>query len=312
MTAWAEVESRRILDPAEAKALNGQRLEHAEPNVTKAEVHRDADTGELVLAYLPLRPPAAMRRAVSRTKITAVQRAAMFRSASRTFGFAPRKPTMQRESCRYTALAVDDPEAEGILERFATTLGETLREVDARAADSNAAVLDDNVLPDWRIGEKGLWTSGVINRTAQLPYHYDAFNFPTISAMPVMRRGVRGGHLSIPEYGLTVECRDGWTLFFCGHDLIHGVTPMTTTSPDAYRISVVYYALRGMKDCYTHAKEQEYGTRRRTEREREMARRIAAGDLDILGGGPGKRKRKTEPQFLDPHAEHMIPDEAES
>ena len=306
MSRWAEVKSRRVLDPAEAKALNGQRLEHAEPNVTKAEVHRDADTGELVLAYLPIRPPAAMRRAVSRVHLGGVQRSAMFRSASRTFGFAPRKPTMRRESCRYTSLAAEDPEAENILEEFATTLGEALREIDAGAADSTAAVLDANVLPDWRIGERGLWTSGVINRTAQLPYHYDAFNYPTISAMPVMRRGVRGGHLSIPEYGLTVECRDGWTLFFCGHDLLHGVTPMTATSEDAYRISVVYYALRGMKDCYTHAKEQEFGQRRRTERERDMARRIASGDLGIPG-----RKPKTEPQFLDPHAEHMIPDEVE-
>lgn len=310
MTGWTEVETPRILDADEAKALNGQKVAAAEPNVTKAEVHRDPATGEMIVAYLPIRPPAALRRAVTRVKLGGVQRSAMFRSASRTFGFAPRKPTMRRESCRYTSLAADDPDAEQHLEDFATVLGEALREIDPATATANAAVLDANVLPDWRIGESGLWTSGVINRTAQLPYHYDAFNYPTVSAMPVMRRGIRGGHLSIPEYGLTVECRDGWTLFFCGHDVLHGVTPMRAVAEDAYRVSVVYYALRGMKDCYTHAKEQEYGARRRTEREREMARRIAAGDLDIPVGR-SKRKRKTEPQFLDPHAEHLIPDEAE-
>lgn len=306
MTRWDEIETRRILDPAEAKALNGQKVAAAAPNVTGPEVHRDPDTGEMIVAYLPIRPSAAFRRAAIRPRTGGVQRSAVFRSLSRTFGFAPRKPTMRREACQYTLLAAEEPDAERHLEDFATVLADTLHEIDPATATANAALLDDNVLPDWRIGRSGLWTSGVINRTAQLPYHYDAFNYPTISAMPVMRRGVRGGHLSIPEYGLTVECRDGWTLFFCGHDVLHGVTPMTTTSDDAYRVSVVYYALRGMKDCYTHAKEQEFGQRRRTEREREMARRIASGDLGIPG-----HKTRTAPQFLDPHAEHLIPDEVE-
>ena len=42
---------------------------------------------------------------------------------------------------------------------------------------------------------------------------------------------------------------------------------MKPVSEDAYRYSVVYYALRGMKDCHTTALEQARGWRKRTERE---------------------------------------------
>lgn len=41
--------------------------------------------------------------------------------------------------------------------------------------------------------------------------------------------------------------------------------------PDGYRYSVVYYALKGMKDCFTHAVETAYALRKRTEREQSIA-----------------------------------------
>jgi len=71
--------------------------------------------------------------------------------------------------------------------------------------------------------------------------------------------------------------------FFEGYKLVHGVTPITKAKghQDGYRISVVYYALKGMKNCREFAEETAYGKRRRTEREAEMARRIAAGDRGI-------------------------------
>src|SRR3546814_9621545 len=85
--------------------------------------------------------------------------------------------------------------------------------------------------------------------------------------MPVIRRAVSGGHLHIPEYGITVPCRDGYAVAFFGKRLVHGVTPLKKTSPDGYRISVVYYALQGLKDCHTFAEETAYARRRRPARE---------------------------------------------
>src|SRR3546814_4509638 len=45
---------------------------------------------------------------------------------------------------------------------------------------------------------------------------------------------------------------------------------MKKTSPDGYRISVVYYALQGLKDCHTFAEETAYARRRRAEREDDL------------------------------------------
>jgi hypothetical protein len=49
---------------------------------------------------------------------------------------------------------------------------------------------------------------------------------------------------------------------------------MRTVGPNAYRYSIVYYALAGMVDCRTWAEEQAYGRRRRAEREQDMATRV--------------------------------------
>lgn len=114
------------------------------------------------------------------------------------------------------------------------------------------------------------------------------------SLKPVLRRHVAGGHLRIPEYDATIGCRDGWAVFFAGYDLVHGVTPMQLTRPDGYRFSIVYYALKGMKDCFTAAVETRYARKRRTEREQSMAGRLAAGDTpenNLPAGCTGRSNR---------------------
>ena len=90
----------------------------------------------------------------------------------------------------------------------------------------------------------------------------------------------------MPEYGLVAPCGDATVSFFQGYKWVHGVTPITYVGGKAsreagYRISVVYYALSGMKNCREAAEETAYGRERRTERERDMARRLAAGDRGI-------------------------------
>ena len=124
---------------------------------------------------------------------------------------------------------------------------------------------------DWRIVPGSLWTSGNVNLSSALPYHRDRANFETWSGMPVIRRGMRGGRLDVPESGVTLPCRDGWVVFFNGNKLVHGVTPMKPLDDNAYRYSVVHYALRGMKDCHSAALEQIEAAKRRTAREAGMA-----------------------------------------
>lgn len=285
----------RLATPEEASLMVGDMVPVREPSViTPGTVVHDSETGEAVLGYLPLIDGGALRRAVLQIDTSpAVQRANNYRSRSRTFGFAPRRPVIWREACTMATLGRDQPEIERVLESYADQFADGLGAIDPELVERGQRTLADApVTPDWRLGEAKLWTSGVVNDTAQLPYHRDGFNFPVWSAMPVLRRGTRGGYLHLPEYGVVLPCADSTVTFFEGYRLVHGVTPITRVkAKQGYRISAVYYALRGMKNCLDAAKEAAYGRQRRTERETDMAKRLAAGDTAIPTESRASRQR---------------------
>jgi len=288
------LELRRVLDRDGGSDLVGSKVVHQTPSreLTPGTVVIDADTGDPVLMYAKLDDPGPLRRAMLSVDCRGgVQRTSNYRSRSRTFGFAPRRPVMGRESCSLTSICSEQPEVARLLETYADQFSQLIAAELPGIVEANQATLGD-VLPAWRMGEAKLWTSGVINDTAALPYHRDGFNFPTWSAMPVVRRGTRGGHLHLPEWNLVVPCDDATVTYFEGWRWVHGVTPITRLKRrEGYRISVVYYALRGMKNCREAAEEAAYGRERRTEREREMARRLAAGDRGIPNQGIGALDR---------------------
>jgi len=272
MLTPADVEVRpvaRVLTRAEADHLAGLAVTEMDVAMPTAEpcLLLDEVTAAPVLAYLPMDDPAMLRQAVLATPMTETYRAGTgITNISRTFGMSPRKPVQWREGCAPTSLARDEPAVMAVLTHYAQQFRDQLAALlPATVADGHKAV--SVVLPEWRLAEDALWTSGVINRSSALPYHRDRFNFDAWSAMPVLRRGVRGGYLAIPEYGLVLPCRDGWTLYFSGYQHLHGVTPMTKIKDDGYRYSVVYYALKGMKDCFTAAVESATAAVKRTERE---------------------------------------------
>lgn len=273
----------RVCSPGDATLMVGDMVPVREPSPLRpGTVICDAETREPILGYLALNDPGPLRRALLTIDTSpAVQRANNYRSRSRTFGYAPRRPVIWREACAMTTLSRDQPEVEAVLESYADQFMDGLARIDMRliTAGREATV---EVLPEWKMGGAQFWTSGVVNDTAQLPYHRDGFNFPVWSAMPVLRRGTRGGHLHLPEYDLVIPCMDGSVTYFEGFRLVHGVTPIQRLKgKTGYRLSAVYYALRGMKNCRTHAEESAYGRRRRTERETEMARRLANGVTGI-------------------------------
>jgi hypothetical protein len=275
------VEVRRQLAAADADLLVGSEVDDQPATVTAPTVAVDADTGQPAYAYLPLGDVGDLRAAVRGIPYSEAMRVTSgMRNRCRVFGWAPRRPVRLLENCNSTSLMRERPAEHAVLDRWAARLRDLLARIDPGLVDAGDAELSA-VLPDWRLdGGRSFWTSGIVNRSSQLPYHRDAFNFPTWSAMPVVRRGMAGGHLHLPEYGATLACRDGWGVFFGGWNLVHGVTPMRPTSPDGYRYSVVYYSLRGMKDCATAAAETRRAWAKRTERERQQAQlvreRIAA------------------------------------
>jgi len=275
----------RLCSPEEASSVVGDMVSDRVPSefLKPGTVLHDAHTHEPVLAYVKLPGSAAeLRRALLRLYVSGAATKAK-PASSRTFGYATKRVVLGREGCALTAIARDQPDVERVLEQYADVLSEILTAVDptivTRAVDITAAVL-----PDWKLGKTKVWTSGVVNHTAQLPYHRDGLNFPVWSGMPVVRRGTRGGHLHLPEYDVVVPCADSTVTLFEGFRYVHGVTPIRMVQANGYRISAVYYALRGMGDCFTHAAETARSQKRRTDRELEMARRIAAGDMSIPGG----------------------------
>lgn len=234
----------------------------------------DADTGDTVaiVTRLSRRDATRLRECVQTFEIAKVGRlsgAAGGKTDGRTFGWSPQRVLARREACRPTGAAVQHPAAHRVLVDFAGQFGRQFRELmPERAADDETTLL--SILGDWMMEPDALWTSGVINRTAALPYHRDTANLRTWSAMPTLRYKVRGGLLHLPEYNMAFACGDGDVSWFCGKDLVHGVTPMTSPA-DGYRYSVVYYALQGMKNCRTVAEETRTAAARRTVRERLMA-----------------------------------------
>jgi hypothetical protein len=198
--------------------------------------------------------------------MTSMPRSSGFRNKASSFGYETRSAVFKREGCRSCRVSGQAPEAHAVIAGAATILHRHLAEVlpQRAAKDMEAASL---VLPDWRIDTRAPWTSGVVNWLSPLPYHYDRNNLDAWSAMPVIRRGVRGGHLHVPEYGLTLACRDGDVVYFAGYDLMHGVTPLRRVEDDGYRVSAVYYAMRGLRHCLPAVEELGYARRRRTERE---------------------------------------------
>lgn len=263
---------RRVLAKEQAAKLIGDDVPALPATVTLPGVYVDADTQEPVLAYLPLPDEAftaRLRRAVLDLKMTTTPRASGMNNVSRTFGMAPRKPVMRREACVSASMATDQPEVHSVLVELADVLTGMMESLLPHETERDREFVEQ-VLPEWRMSDHALWTSGVVNRSSTLPYHLDRANFPTWVAMPVVRRHMRGGYLSMPEYAMTCACRDGYVLFMVGQQLVHGVTPMHPKSRDAYRYSVVYYALRGMKDCFTTAIEQRRARVNRTAREAQM------------------------------------------
>lgn len=259
---------RRQLTPEEGDDFIGYEVEDRVADLHDEGVYYDEETDEPVLLYAPYTGDvAALRNAVRAVKYATVRRGGLgFQNSARTFGMAPRKVHLRRETCTPTQLTREQPEVHRELEIAAGHLIDQLAEHLPEVVVADRENIE-KVLPEWRLDDDSVWTSGIINRTSALPYHRDEMNFYAWSAMPVVRRGVKGGHLHIPEYDRTVACRDGWVVDFMGKTLIHGNTPIRSVEADGYRISIVYYALRGMKDCYTYADELRRGQIKRTARE---------------------------------------------
>ena len=188
-------------------------------------------------------------------------------SNSRTFGYAPKKPVRQLDTCSTAKLAREAPAAHATIAGLAAIVEREYRRFNGDLYAEHERTVE-KVLPEWRLAG-GVFTSGIINRNNKLPYHFDAGNFPDVwSNMLVFKKACVGGSLVCPELDLAFRLRDHSLFMFDGQGILHGVSPFRLTRPDGHRFSVVFYSLRQMWKCETKAETIALAQRRRTERER--------------------------------------------
>jgi hypothetical protein len=212
----------------------------------------------------------ALRDAVCSIKYTKETRTSGLPTQSRIFGYSPRLVVRAKEACTVTSLAHEKPHQHSVVTSFASYLSSLYLAhnpmVYQKHMEETRIVLDD-----WKIGETP-FTSGIINKNNQLPYHFDAGNVKNVwSNMVVFKKDVIGGYLACPELGATFELKDNSVLMFDGQNILHGVTPFKKISPQGYRYSIVYYSLLQMWHCLPPKEEIKEAAKRRRAREVKRA-----------------------------------------
>jgi len=115
---------------------------------------------------------------------------------------------------------------------------------------------NSGIHPDWQMAD-AFWTSGVINKNSPHNFHLDNDNSRNgYSAMITMKNNMSGGYLVFPEYRLAIEVTNRSMIFFCGKDIIHGVSPMNL-KPSGYRYSIVYYTTADLRYCNSYEEEMQ-------------------------------------------------------
>ena len=170
------------------------------------------------------------------------------KTRSRVFGFQPRI-ALRRDFCSATSLCDDEPEVNEMMAMVGRHIEKVYKQHFGKTVEKQYQILKDKVLPEWQI-EGTPFTSGIINLNNPLPYHFDAGNFKDVcSCMIAFKGSTAGGYLSMPEFNLALEISDHSLSIFDGQKILHGVTPIKKLKNDAYRITAVYYTLKGMWNC---------------------------------------------------------------
>lgn len=280
MTQPEVVEVRRVMTRDEAKTYLNKK---PAPGIKPLDLPRDtpvlvqdADTKQHIGVVFPF--PGDLeeyRQAVLAIKMSTVIRGGGIRNEATIFGMLARSGMLRRAACCASDVALRQPREHAVLTGVAPALWAKVKELSDQAAAMGELPMQE-VLADWRMGDSP-WTSGVLNRTSALPYHFDKNNFPeTWACMPTVRRMVDGGFLHLMEYDFALPCRDGDVAAFRNSHLLHGVTRFRIDHASGYRYSAVYYSVKGMANCLPHEEEILDAQRRRTGKEADLIERQTA------------------------------------
>ena len=212
-----------------------------------------SEEGELIGIYLKKIPADIdiVRDALDRTSITQSERATKkkpMKTRSTCFGYMPAIHT-RNHPCRVAALARTQNRSHEILMGLTKQVAEIYKSFAPEKAESHQKETHERIKEEYIILET-MFTSGIVTKTSQLPYHYDSGNFKGAwSAMLGLSKNIQGGYLNIPEYNLALAITDGCLCFFDGQQRVHGVTPIKRADPNAERYTIVWYSLERLWKC---------------------------------------------------------------
>lgn len=232
----------------------------------------DADTKQIIFVHKTLDfPDDQIMWALGRIKYQEGRRTTGLKSFSRIFGYNPRN-TVRRDFCSTTSLAYEQPQEHAVVCKYGIQIGQLYSEFTPETYKKHEEIMKEKVLDEWAI-QKTPFTSGIINKNNPLKYHFDTGNFKGVySCMAVFKKNIRGGFLSLPEYGIGLGLPHNSVFMFDGQSVLHGVTPITKTSSDAVRYSIVYYSLQQIWNCLPLSDEVARIRNLKTQRERARAR----------------------------------------
>lgn len=252
--------------------------------------------GVPVLLYLTLKEDtSALRWAVKNQKYQAHHRSNGLKQESNLFGYTPRI-TFRQDYCSITAMAEKYPKQHTIISSFIENIHTYYQKYFPETYDKHNEIVKDKVLTEWKMGDTP-FTSGIVNKNNALKYHTDTGNFKgVLSNMVVLKKGVRGGHLVVPELDMAFNCSDNSLVIFNGQDLVHGVSPIEYEDEGAYRYSVVYYSLESMWRCETLGDELKRIQKVKTKREQK---RIDPEHLAKLQKDADKQTKEAQKELND-------------
>lgn len=250
----------RALTRQEERDLKGHEAQKGDYHghlITEPTIIVDAATERVQVVYLAPIPEdtRVLVDVLRHTDTPLTDRMSGMVSQWRTFGYRPRN-AVRNPDCAPASLAADDPGGHAVICSFAEVVARYYAQF-APALYAQHQRKAARVLPQWKL-EGTAFTSGIVNRDSALTYHFDSGNFKGVwSGMLGFKRDIAGGYLSVPAYDLSFEIADKSLLLFDGQGLLHGVTPFAKTSPQGYRLTMVYYSLASMWLCLPPGEEAQ-------------------------------------------------------
>lgn len=239
----------------------------------------DAETKEIIFIQARLGfDDQAIMWALDNIRYDVNQRSRGLKTTSRIFGYSPRI-TYRKDFCSSTSLALESPKQHAIVCQYGQQIAGLYEKFTPETFAKHQEIMKGKVLDEWAIKDTP-FTSGIINKNNPLKYHFDSGNFKGVySCMAVFKRDIRGGYLSLPEYGVGVSLPHNSVFMFEGQSVLHGVTPITKISDTAMRYSIVYYSLRQVWNCLPLSEEVARIRNIKTARERNRVK-MMTGEIE--------------------------------